>query len=441
MRQEYFYALADFITTKLQGVEIATLYLLAESSDFVRFNNAKIRQPGSVMQGSCSLRLIDQLKHSSMTLSLVGDKELDQQRLHQTLVSLREQLPFLPEDPHLLINTTVQNSEDIQPNELLDSAQMVSDILEEGKETDLVGILASGSIYCGFANSLGQRNWFATHNFNFDWSLVYSTDKAVKNSYAGKSWRKDVFAQKMNSAKEQLKILARPSITLEPGEYRSYLSPVALWEILQLLSWGGFGLNAQKNKISPLLQLMTREKSLASQLSLWEDVEGGAAPAFNSAGFISPKKVKLIEEGQLIGSLVSPRSAKEFGVETTGASGDESPKSLAVAAGDLATADVLKTLDTGILIGNLWYLNYSDRMSCRITGMTRFATFWVENGEIVAPVNVMRFDEPIYRILGSNLEALTQEREFLLSASSYYNRSTSSAHLPGALVRDFRFTL
>ena len=441
MKQEYFYDLADFIIRKLKGSEIVTLYLLAEASDFVRFNYGKIRQPGSVVQGNCTLRLIAGAKHSAIKFSLVGDKELDQRCLLDTLISLREQLPLLPEDPHLLINMEAQNSENIQKNELVDAAEIVEDIIEEANQTDLVGILASGSIYCGFANSLGQRNWFATHNFNFDWSLVYSTDKAVKNSYAGKAWKRDVFAQKMDLAKAQLKILARPSITLKPGEYRAFLSPVALWEILELMSWGGFGLNAQKNKISPLLQLANKEKSLSSQFSLWEDVEGGSSPAFNDSGFISPNQIGLIEKGQMVGSLVSPRSSKEFGVKTTGATESESPNSMAVGAGTLAQADILKTLDTGVLIGNLWYLNYSDRMSCRMTGMTRFATFWVENGEIVAPVNVMRFDEPIYRILGTNLEGLTKEREFLLSAASYYQRSTSSANLPGALIRDFRFTL
>ena len=441
MRQEYFYALADFITSNVHGSEISTMFLMAEASDFVRFNSGKIRQPGSVVQSNCTLQLIDQGKHSSIKLSLVGDKDLDRAQLLQALGTLREQLPFLPVDPHLLINTTVQNSEDIQRNSLGDVSEIVSDILGEAEGTDLVGILASGSIYCGFANSLGQRNWFSTHNFNFDWSLVYSADKAVKTSYAGTSWMRNAFEQKMNSAKEQLQILSRPSITLKPGEYRSYLSPVALWEILGLLSWGGFGLNAQRNKISPLLQLMNKEKSLSPAFSLWEDIEGGSAPAFNESGFISPKQVPLITEGQLVGSLISPRSAKEFGVETTGASAGEAPESVAVQAGGLASEDILSTLDTGLLIGNLWYLNYSDRMSCRITGMTRFATFWVENGEIVAPVNVMRFDEPVYRILGSNLEDLSKEREFLLSARSYYHRSTASAHIPGALIRDFRFTL
>jgi len=102
---------------------------------------------------------------------------------------------------------------------------------------------------------------------------------------------------------------------------------------------------------------------------------------------------------------------------------------------------ILKALDTGIYINNLWYLNYSDRAACRITGMTRFASFWVENGEIKAPLNVMRFDETLYNMLGKKLLALTAERAFLMETDTYEVRSTGSTRLPGALIDGFTFTL
>jgi hypothetical protein len=73
--------------------------------------------------------------------------------------------------------------------------------------------------------------------------------------------------------------------------------------------------------------------------------------------------------------------------------------------------------------------------------MTRFATQWVEKGRVVAPLNVMRFDETIYRMLGENLIGLTRERDFILDNDTYYQRSTNCAWVPGALVRDMRFTL
>jgi hypothetical protein len=94
-----------------------------------------------------------------------------------------------------------------------------------------------------------------------------------------------------------------------------------------------------------------------------------------------------------------------------------------------------------LAVGNLWYLNYSDRPACRMTGMTRFATFWVEKGKVVAPVNVLRFDDTLYRMLGSKLEALTAETELLLDSETYGERGLRSSRLPGALVSELSFTL
>ena len=103
--------------------------------------------------------------------------------------------------------------------------------------------------------------------------------------------------------------------------------------------------------------------------------------------------------------------------------------------------DALGALDTGLAVGNLWYLNYSDRPACRMTGMTRFATFWVEKGKIVAPVDVLRFDDTLYRMFGDNLEALTAERELLLESNTYGSRTLTSFTLPGALLSELNYTL
>jgi len=156
---------------------------------------------------------------------------------------------------------------------------------------------------------------------------------------------------------------------------------------------------------------------------------------------VKPSSVTLVESGRLRAALVSPRSAKEYGLDTNAANGRESPESLDMAAGALRQDAVLAALDTGLYIGNLWYTNFSDRPAGRITGMTRFATLWVERGRIVAPVNVMRFDDTIYRMFGSNLLELTVDRDLLVDPGTYGERSTGSARLPGMLVSAMRFTL
>ena len=130
-----------------------------------------------------------------------------------------------------------------------------------------------------------------------------------------------------------------------------------------------------------------------------------------------------------------------MGLTANGAGWGESPSALSMNGGSLALDDVLKELGTGLYISNLWYLNFSDRTAGRITGMTRFATFWVEDGQIKAPVSTMRFDDSIFSLLGDSLEQLTAQRELILSTSTYSQRQTASNLLPGALISRLTLTL
>jgi predicted Zn-dependent protease len=112
-----------------------------------------------------------------------------------------------------------------------------------------------------------------------------------------------------------------------------------------------------------------------------------------------------------------------------------------VESGNLAASEIFKALDTGLFLSNLHYLNWSDRPTARITGMTRYACFWVANGEIVAPIENLRFDESLYRCLGEKLVDLTDSQEFLPEVGTYERRSLGGTWTPGLLVDDFTYTL
>jgi predicted Zn-dependent protease len=436
--QQAFYDLVDHLTAGLRGGEVLLAGLGGEQSDFVRANQSLVRQAGSVSQRRLSLELIDGQRHVAGSCSLSGSPGADRTVAQALLAKLRACLHAVPEDPYLLYNTEPHNSEQVRPNRLPDSADLADAFLAAGEGLDLVGILASGGIFAGFANSLGQRNWYATHSFHLDWCFYHAKDKAVKTSYAGFEWDAAAFGRKVADAKEQLAALARLPKTIEPGEYRVYLAPAALDEVMGVLSWGGFGLKAHRTKTTSLLKMMEEGRTLAPSVTIRENTADGLAPNFFAGGFLRPASVTMIEAGRFKDALASPRSAKEYGVP---ANSNEYPESLDLAAGDIPTDAVLQRLGTGVYVNRLWYLNYSDRPACRMTGMTRFATFWVQDGQVTAPLNVMRFDETIYRMLGENLLGLTAHRELLPSDSTYQARSTRSARLPGAMIDKFRFTL
>ncbi|OWW19677.1 TldD/PmbA family protein [Noviherbaspirillum denitrificans] len=439
--RSYFLDLAARLDARLRDGEEYQCWLAAESSDFVRFNRSAIRQPGHVRQIYLTLTLLDGSRNASMTMALAGTIEADRFVLDRMIAALRSQLPDLPEDPYLLRATDVQSTEHILPSRLPETAAIVDEVLSAARGLDLVGILAAGPIYRGYANSWGQRNWHETASFNLDWSLYHQRDKAVKASYAGFDWDNGVFAERFAQAAGQLSLLQREPVSIPPGAYRAYMTPSALNEILGMLNWGGVSEKSLRTRQSPLCRMHDDGVRLHPAVTLSEHTAGGLAPAFQGDGFIKPGRVTLFDEGRLAGSLVSPRTAKEYGIAANGADADETMSSLELAAGSLPISRVLAELDTGVFISNLWYLNYSDRMSGRMTGMTRFATFWVEGGEIKAPLNVMRFDDSLFGVLGEKLLALTSEREMLIDTDTYGARSTGSALLPGALVKDFVFVL
>ena len=437
---EQFKALVSWLRSALREPEQFTLSYAAESSAFVRFNHAKVRQAGEVQQASLGSKLIDEDRHADLNITLAGDPQVDQQRLAEGLQQLRETLPLLPPDPYLLLNHTGWQSKQVQEHPLPDTAQVVEQITRAAEGLDLVGFYAAGPISRGFASSAGAFGWHQANSFNFDFSLFHANGQAVKASYAGHDWSDAGFAKRFEQAREQLQYLGRPLHTLAPGQYRAYLAPAALDEILGMLCWGGFSAQSIASKSSPLQKLYGGDQHFSPLLDLAEKVSGSLSPAFSGEGY--PRSdLALIVAGAAGERLVGSRSAAEYGLTANGAGGGESPSALNMAAGTLPEAEILKQLGTGLYISNLWYLNYSDQPAARLTGMTRFATFWVENGEIQAPVNTMRFDDSAYSLLGSQLEALTQERELILSASTYDQRATASALLPGALVSRLTLTL
>jgi len=437
--QNDFRQLSDALCAGLAAGEVLLINYQGEDSDFVRLNRNKIRQAGHVYQQALHLNLVHDGRQAAASMPLSGVRDDDLVQARALLARLRGQLPLLPVDPYLHYATAVHNTTQQADNRLPAAGDALEHLIETARGLDLVGVWAGGEMSRGFANSLGQFNWHSRYSFNLDWSLHRDNGQAVKQNYAGFDWHADHITERLAQARASLDQLGQKPRSLEPGRYRVFLTPSALGDLLGMVGWGGFGLKSHRTAQTPLLAMVRDGARLNSAVSLSENHADGLAPRFTPAGFITPDRVELVARGAYGDCLADPRSAKQYGVAVN--SSGERPQSLHMAAGDLAQSDVLRALDTGLYVSNLWYCNFSDRNHCRITGMTRFACLWVERGVPVAPVNVMRFDESIFHILGDRLEGLTREREAILSNSSYEWRSDAGAWLPGALVNDFSFTL
>ena len=439
--KSYFKKVSEYLFNSLEPNEILILNFDAEQTDFVRFNHAKIRQAGNVDQATLTLSLVYKRKSLNSVIRLSLDYQKDSVLLLRTLYYLRREIPELPQDPYLMYERNLNSFDRETKNKPLDSFNITDSILQGCHSLDMVGILSTGAIMKGFSNSLGQFNWHESQSFNFDWSMYTDTGKAIKQNYSNQVWDQNIFSSLLEESKQKLQVIDNKEQTIQPGEYRVYLSPSALNEIVDMLSWGGFSYKANKIGSSPLHLMMKGEKKLNKIVSFTEDLTNGISPKFHSDGFIKPDTTELIINGEYKSSLISPRSALEYSVNHNAAEYYESPVSINLKEGAISNDNILATLKDGIYISNLWYLNFSDLNNGRITGLTRFGCFKVSNGEYQGPINTMRFDETVYNIFGDKLIGLTNNKQLLIDSSTYEERSTHSSTIPGAIVEDFKMTL
>jgi predicted Zn-dependent protease len=324
---------------------------------------------------------------------------------------------------------------------LLDREEVAQKILGKAVSgLDLAGIYSAGPVVRAMANSEGQSLWFTSETFTLDYSVYTPEKRALKGVFAGREWSDESYLSQMEKARAQLPILERPARKIARGGYRTYLAPAAFNDFIAMFSWACIS-EAAVQQGESALRHMRDGRTLSPLFTLSEDFRGGEVPRFNSLGEIAPEVIPLIEQGELKNTLVSSRSAKEYGVPSNAASAGEMMRLPSVEGGLLAEERILSALDTGLYLSNLHYLNWSDQTQGRITGMTRYACFWIEDGKIVAPIENMRWDDSLFSVLGPHLESLTVRREFLPNVDTYERRGIGGSWMPGALLKRMDFTL
>jgi predicted Zn-dependent protease len=436
-----FNQLIETLLIKKVENEQFTVKLSSERSQFTRFNHAKVRQTGCVADGWIELTLMKDQRSSFRLFPFTGNWEVDWQLAYIALQELRDELTLLPIDPYLVLPSGNNTSREIHSGNLLAEEAVVSTVLELVAELDFTGIYAGGVVVKAYGDSSGQKHWFTTDSFTLDYSLFMTSGQAVKGTFAGSDWDKSAYIAKISEAKKQLELLHRPTKELPRGQYKTYFAPAAVGDLLMMLSWGSVSQADIQQGNSSLAALWRQEKQLSPKFSLKENFQLGLVPRFNELGEIAAPELPVIEKGHLVNTLINSRTAKEYQKIANAANGSESLRAPEVTPGNLVFEQILPSLDTGLYVSNLHYLNWSDRPTGRITGMTRYACFWVENGEIIAPIENLRFDESLYRFWGENLIDLTTFQEFIPEVGTYESRQLGGSLVPGMLVEDFTYTL
>ena len=150
---KYFNQLNDFIFSALKSGEILKTSMWGENSQFIRINNAKVRQTGIVNDLSYSMTLIYYKRQTSQALTITGLLENDKEKLIKVLNKLRLDITQIPEDPFIVYPKSNESSEEKFKGNLLPVDDTIKMLMPAMQGVDLKGLWSSGEIYKGVANS------------------------------------------------------------------------------------------------------------------------------------------------------------------------------------------------------------------------------------------------------------------------------------------------
>ena len=253
--QNNFKNLSDQLFKSLNREEVLTLSLSGENSHFCRLSQSKVRQIGDVVDTRLSLSIIhnNRICHGGITLSNHFDTDIE--RAITELNRLKEEVKQLPIDPFLVMPLNTDSLVETNQGSLLSKKDTVSSLTEVIQDVDLAGIWASGNIYRGCSNSLGLFHWFETDTYSLDFSLITRDEKMVKGTFSGTEWDQINYEAYMEKSKEKLHLLNRDSIKIKPGNYRTYIAPAGVSDILDMFSWNGVGESSIRQGQSALIKL------------------------------------------------------------------------------------------------------------------------------------------------------------------------------------------
>ena len=433
--------ISEVIYSHLKRNELLTLSFTGEESQFIRLNNAKIRQTGLVHDADIHMKMIANGRTCTGSFTLSGNDDIDTKRASLEIERMRLESTQILEDPYLIIPEGTGSSREIKNSNGLNFKDAVDAILPVIQGVDFVGILSNGKMFRGNSNSLGQEHWFETESFSLDYSLVATNHQMFKGTFAGTDWDQNEYEGYLKQSKKKLELMELSPVKVKTGNYKTWFEPAAVSDFLSMFSWNGISEASIQQGCSGFGKMRNDNVRLSSKFSISEDFSSGLVPKFNSDGEVSAEELKIISSGELKNTLISSRTANEYDRTSNFAEPGEYLRSPLMEPGSLDQSDVLKQIDKGLYLSNIHYLNWSDNPNGRITGLTRYACFWVENSEIIGPINTMRFDDSFYNYFGDNLLEVGSKTEFIPNTSTYGNREIGGTTCPGILADSFALTL
>ncbi|MBI4831129.1 MAG: TldD/PmbA family protein [Candidatus Lindowbacteria bacterium] len=410
--------------------------LEAEKSSLTRFANSQIHQ--NVRQSDCqlSIRVIENGCVGSVSTNDFNDDSLHHAFNWAMTVARCGRTPAEPPDlpgaqQYGEITNHCRATADFPPHE---RALMAKRLIEEcsSRGAEAAGAVSNSEGVVAITNSKGLRAYHALTDSNFTATVSVESATGWCDCYSVDVSGLD--AENMGKRALERALAAKNPQRVSTGRYTVILEEAAIKELIDILTWLGFGAQAVEEGRSFMCGKFGK-RITGGNVTIADDAYEpiGIGTPFDYEG-MPKKRVVLIENGVAREVVYDRAFASRAGKFSTGhalpAGFTEGPLPLntVMNPGTSKVHDMLRSVERGLLVTRFWYCRVVDPAKTLLTGRTRDGTFFIENGEIVRGVRDMRFNE-------SMLEGCARGEAIAGTV-----RRIGSAIVPVMKIADFRFT-
>jgi len=152
---------------------------------------------------------------------------------------------------------------------------------------------------------------------------------------------------------------------------------------------------------------------------------------------VATRRTGIIRHGILRSYLHNTSTAHRFRKHSTGNAGLISPEpfSLSLSPGKVEVEDMMREMDSGLYINNVWYTRYQNYARGDFSTIPRDAIFEIRNGEIRRCIRNIRITENLLRVF-RNAVRLSREREHI----NWWVESSVPCTVPAMQVKGMKIT-
>lgn len=339
-----------------------------------------------------------------------------------------------------------ESTANLSPEDRVEAIKTIIDTaLDYNKQVKWsAGSISNQTLTFAIANSLGVNAETKATRATVEVNTRAGDDDVEGSGYAA-SFEMDVkkfdYESLAKSAAKDAVNSINPK-TIPIGEYEAIFTPDSVSTFTRFIGMLGVSARAYQEGYSFLTDKIGTQV-FDEKLTIIDD--GRSINTYNAVPFDgegSPKaKISLVKNGIPENLVYDNYTARKDDTESTGHSmpkfalgffyrGVPMPVNMIVSTGDSKVEEMIEDTKKGVYLTRLHYVNPIRRDKAVVSGLTRDACWYIENGEIKHAIKVMRFTDAIPNVLG-RIDSLGDKSTV---------KKTSSVTTPFIKVPSFRFT-